>query len=318
MKTNLRNIVLRSFTALSLTFACSQVFAAGNVTVTVVNDELRIVGDGSANDIKVEQTVVNRYRVSGLGGTKVNGRNSDVFRVKKGIRADLKNGNDTLRIQGEFFGILADNIDGPLTVDMGPGSDKVILDFLVINGRTIINTGDGSFDSVQATGIVSVESSFSVVTGNGKDNVALSLLQVDNGIDVSTQAGDDSVKLFDVEADFIGLDTGSGRDLVTAELSLASSEWEIDTGSEDDTVDMKNCSTPLSLGIATRAGEDEVSLTDAVGEELVILMGDDDDLLSLKDVTFDEATVDGEDGDNQLVQDGEIDIDNFTVENFDQ
>ena len=318
MKTTLRNTAIKTIAALSLAFTGSQAFAAGNATVSVVNDELRIVGDGSANDIKVEQTVVNRYRVTGLAGTKVNGRNSDVFRVKKGIRADLKNGDDTLRIQGEFFGILSDNIDGPLTVDMGLGSDKVILDFLNINGRTSINTGDGPLDTVQVFAVASVESSFSIVTGNGKDNVSLSVLQVDNGLDVFTQDGDDTVKILNTEADFISLDTGKGRDLVTTEFSTSASDWEIDTGSEDDTLEMKNCSAILSMGIATRDGDDEVSLTNVEGQALVVLMGDDDDHLILTDVVFDDASVDGENDDNLLVLEGNNEINDFTVENFDQ
>ncbi|MDX1929714.1 MAG: hypothetical protein SFV81_24520 [Pirellulaceae bacterium] len=316
MKKTLRN-ALKTIAALSLAFIGSQALAAGNVAVSVVNDELRIVGDSSANDIKVEQTVANRYRVTGLAGTKINGRNSDVFRVKKGIRADLKNGNDTLRIQG-FLGILSDNIDGPLTVDMGLGSDNVILDFLVINGRTIINMGDGTTDTVRVTGVVASESSFSVVTGNGKDNVALSLANIEGGLDIFTQDGDDKVDMFSVEADFISLETGKGQDLINTELVASLSNWEIDAGSEDDTLELTNCSATESLIIATREGDDEVSITKFEGEALIALMGDDDDLLALEDVTFGEASVDGEDDDNLLVQEGEIDINDFVVENFDE
>ena len=318
MKTTFRKTVLKTIAALSLAFTGSQAFAAGNVTVTVVNDELRVVGDGSANDIKIEQTLVNRYRVSGLAGTKINGRSSDVFRVKKGVRVDLKGGNDTLRIQGEGPGILVDNIDGALNVDMGQGSDKVILTFLVIKGQTNLNMGDGPVDTVNVAAVVAKDSGFSVVTGNGKDEINLGLLAVDNGLNVFTQGNEDSVSLLNCSADFIGLDTGNENDQVEAIATDSFGDWEIVTGNGDDTVELENNSIASALNIATQDGDDQVSLTGVDGTSLLTLMGDDDDNLALTDVTFDDALVDGENDDNFLVLDGDIDIGDFTKENFDE
>ncbi len=316
MKSSIRQM-LQAAAALVAVTVGGQAFAAGNVTAVVVNDELRIAGDNNGNQIEIEQTVLNRYRVKGLNGTKVNGKKDDLLRVKKGIRVTMNGGDDELRMQGEGFGILEDNIDGVFIVDMGEGSDNVILSFLNIDGNTNINMGNGTVDNVNIAVVRCKQSSLSVVTGTGNDIVNLAVMDVDNSLNVSTNGGNDKVNLTSVEADFIGMNTGDLNDTITAFLMNSGGNCEILTGRGDDTMEMKQCAVNDFLGIDTDRGDDNVALEGVTGQSLLVSMGNDDDSLSLTDITFDDALLDGGNGDNILIEIANVDIDDQVEVDFD-
>lgn len=316
MKSSIRQM-LRAATALIAVTVGGQTYAAGNVTAVVVNDELRITGDNSGNQIEIEQTVLNRYRVKGLNGTKVNGKQDDLLRVKKGIRVTLNGGNDELKMQGEGFGVLEDNIDGGFVVNMGDGSDSVILTFLNTEENTVINMGNGTADKVNISAFRCKESSLSVVTGSGNDTVNLALMAVDNSINVSTSGGNDTVNLTSIDTDFIGIDTGDLDDTITGLLVNSDGNWEILSGRGEDTIELKQCAVNDFLGIETDRDDDNVALDVVTGQSLLVSMGNDDDSLALTDVTFDDALLDGGNGDNILIENEDVNIDDQVEVDFD-
>ena len=107
---------------------------AGNITASVVNEELVLTGDGLGNQVEVHQTTGNLYKVTGLNGTKINGKADKSFLFDKGIRVDLKGGDDEFKMGGTVF---FDDVDGNLNINMGAGKDKVTLGRVDVDRKSV-------------------------------------------------------------------------------------------------------------------------------------------------------------------------------------
>ncbi len=146
----------------------SRELKAGNVSVSVVNEELRVVGDSNANQVEIHQSVGNVYRVTGLNGTKINGREDRLFSFKGGISVDLREGDDKFVMGGNLF---EDDVHGNLNIKMGSGRDRVILGKVEVQGSTTINT-DQDADQVDLDGFYNA---LTVNTDDGDDIVNTSV-----------------------------------------------------------------------------------------------------------------------------------------------
>ncbi len=166
------------------------VHAAGNVHVQVIDGELWITGDAAGNHVQIERVVLNRFRVRGLEGTRVNGSDGDVFVVSSGIRVELNDGDDTLRIEGKRVGTKHADLQGKLTVLMGPGNNHVTINHLAVKQKLIIQAESG-----------------------GDNTVRLANLSVANELCILTGAGDDEVALAGIEALKWFVDLGEGHDV---------------------------------------------------------------------------------------------------------
>ncbi len=295
---------------------------AGNITANVINDELVLTGDNSANAVEVHQTALNVYKVKGINGTTINGKPDKSFIVKAGIVVDLKGGDDKFEIGGTVF---ADDVDGRLKIDMGSGRDTVTIGRVQVDGDTIINTGTegdqvtvgafaslnkltvntGSGDdrvetllSTSAQTTINMEAgndtffgssnfgSLKLDTGIGDDTVDFFLANSPGSIEVLTGANKDKVTLQATIANEVTVDTAAGDDTVTFKGGLQASSASIKTGSENDRVEFDFATIHGALNVDTADGIDTVVATDTTFEKALSLKtGLGNDVVELNRVT---------------------------------
>ncbi len=250
---------------------------AGNITLTVVNEELRVTGDDNANQLEIHQSVGNIYRVTGLNGTKINGKEDKLISFKGGIRVDLRGGDDQILMGGSTF---VDDVHGNLTILTGQGKDKVTLGKVDVQGSTNINT-DTEADIVNLT------------NGNYND------------LSVNTGAGDDHLNLSSVNARKLTAVLGSGADAMFAKSISAEVSADIQAGSEADLVTLDSVGT-LELSVDTAAGDDVVTMRKTFfTNDIGIDTGADNDTVKFENaVIFGELVVDTDEGDDNVVAEG--------------
>lgn len=309
---------------------------AGNITASVVNDELVLTGDGSANAVEVHQTALNIYKVKGINGTTINGKDDKSFIVKKGILVDLKGGDDRFDIGGV---IAADDVDGRLKIDMGAGADKVNIGRTKVQGETTINTGTegdtvnigafaalhkltvntGSGDDSVSTGLagvgiatINMESgkdkffgsgnfeSLRVDSGIGDDDIELFLATSPGNIDLLSGADADKVKVQAVIAKAVNVDTAAGADHVTLAGGLQTVSASVKTGADGDSVEFQAASIHTALTIDTADGVDSVVALDTTFDKaLTIKTGLGNDVAELNRVTtLRDINIDTDKGDD--------------------
>jgi VCBS repeat-containing protein len=117
---------------------------AGKVGVKVSKGLMTLRGDGAFNAIRLEVEEGGTVVVTGLGGTKVNGRSGAVrFRSVRSVDIGMGSGNDTLSI--EPGPALIDAIlDRGLTIRMDAGDDRLSLCGVAVSGPVKIGAGLGS------------------------------------------------------------------------------------------------------------------------------------------------------------------------------
>lgn len=294
---------------------------AGNITASVVNEELVLTGDAQGNQVEVHQTTGNIYKVKGLNGTTINGKSDKSFIFQKGIRVDLKGGDDEFISGGTVF---FDDIDGNLNINMGAGKDKVSLGRVSVEGDTNIdtsteddvvnfaaaslrkltlNTGSGSdsvsmaFSTSKQTTInmdlgndkfisgSSVSDSIKVDTGAGDDQVEFFLGGSNGNIEILTGANKDTVKLQALQAQNISVDTSSGDDTVDLAGGIVATAANIKTGTENDTVNFNAATVRTNLNLDTADGIDKIKAIDTTFEKLFDLRtGSGNDVIELNRV----------------------------------
>ncbi len=187
---------------------------AGNVTVSVVANEVRVAGDNNANQIEVWQLDNGAYRIFGHSGTKVNGQTFvDRFSPDKDLRISLGSGADSLWLGNHFT--RAAMVCEDLEIDMGTGKDYA----LVSN----VKTTDNQFASIRMGGsendadVLNVEKStiktgLKVEMGGGADKLDIRTSKITGKLDVNLGAGDDSINLVDAVFSSSSINGGSGTD----------------------------------------------------------------------------------------------------------
>ena len=107
----------------------------GNVTM-VVDKVLELVGDAGNNAIVIDVPFLGQMRVSGVGGTTINGA-ADVTEWWAG-------GIDVLMTEGSN-NIHVDTVEiiGNLNIETGDLPDNIRIEDSIVRGKTAISTGDG-------------------------------------------------------------------------------------------------------------------------------------------------------------------------------
>lgn len=229
---------------------------AGDVTVSVLNGNLLIVGDSADNDITIEQgTTANSFIVTGIGtvggDTTINGAPSTTGTftgVTHNITVRMNGGDDTVSV-------LADTLaPGNLSISLGSGDNTVAIGA----GATITNnlsiTAAGGDDTVTVTD-TTVNGSANIETGGGDDDVTLTGLTV--GEDTAAGAASQNVFGNSPLGRFLNnlFQDNNGSSNSKAGLT-------VDTGAGDDTVIASELTVHGSASIQTGFGDDTVSLTD--------------------------------------------------------
>lgn len=184
---------------------------AGDVTASVKGGWLVVTGDDLGNQVQIEDLGGGTYDVVGLEDTTIIG--AGPFAGPKGIKVDLKGGDDTLVMSGDpVFGV-----PGDLSIKMGDGDDTVLLENAEIAGKTTVDLGKGAGDvtifavdfgkdvavkSGDAPGVedpwveigielANVTGNLSVTTGKTNDDIWLDGVAVTKNVTIKTGDGED-------------------------------------------------------------------------------------------------------------------------------
>lgn len=153
---------------LSALFALPSVQAAGNVTVTVDDeDSLRITGDDLANCIVIDGGGNSgEYSVAGCDSTTVNGDSGvSVDGVDNDFKISMGKGNDRVTLSDGDNNLVPDDLE----ITTGPGDDTVTLTNFRIGDDLRVATGTGN-DTLTLDS-VSAEDSVKIDMGSGTDVV---------------------------------------------------------------------------------------------------------------------------------------------------
>ncbi len=184
---------------------------AGNVSVNLVANEVRVLGDSAANQVSVVQLPSGAYRIQGQGGTTINGR--AFFDAKSpdfDLRINLGAGNDSL-VVGNHIANPAMVVED-LEIDMGAGNDNVVVGNVrtTDNQFAVIRLGDGNdVASIQKS---TIKTGLRVEAGAGNDQLEVWKSTINGKLEANMGAGNDKVTLIDAVFSSSFLDGGSGTD----------------------------------------------------------------------------------------------------------
>ena len=236
--------------------------------------DLQITGDGSSNQIIVEEIAVDRIRVSGRDGTRVNGGNSATFTVRDDVRIDMNGGNDTVTVRN----LNLDNYShSDLSINLGTGNDTLVVDSTDLGDDLDVVAGHGNddIDVLETTASdvridgeygddevfldeLAARASVSVDTGEDDDTVSVYDSNIGNDLIITTDAGQDDAIVHSTDvADDISINTGSNNDYVAVDRSNAD-DITIQSGSGADTVYVYYNDVADRLYASLGSGNDEL------------------------------------------------------------
>lgn len=239
---------------------------AGDVTAALKGGWLVVTGDAEANQVLIENTASGEYSVTGADGTTVSG--SPVTGVTKGVKVNLKDGDDVVAIVGSGGGTF--HATGDVKVTTGKGNDRILVAGLQADGKVTLNsgnaTGEGAGDQVLVTDS-QVGKNLSVKTGNGHDQVGIG-----QGEPLDTMLED-----FLVEMEWEELDVLPGDVQVQGKLSVT-------TGNGNDQVMIGDSQIGGSVSVNTGGGTDEAMIQnlDVEGGASLKMGGGNDDYLGIQ------------------------------------
>lgn len=197
----------------------SRELMAGNVSVSLVNQEVQVTGDAKGNGVLISEISPNVYKITGLvaagSATTINGKSSITIRSPQDdLRVYMNGGNDVVAI-GNATGLMTVE---DLTVDMGDGADYLELANLEVYdrfdtvylrmGREATTDGKDNLEMKNVTFRASVD----ITLGAGDDECEIRNTSVRDDLKVNGGSGKDEIELVSVTADEIYAWLGSGSD----------------------------------------------------------------------------------------------------------
>ena len=180
---------------------------AGDVSVSINNGRLLVIGDSLANQVQVIGTPNGNATVAGLDGTTING-GSSVFNAGqqlRGIFVQMNDGDDHVRLHG-----------------------LVLASDMVLQG----NAGNDTFE-VRHSHVMY----FSANMGSGNDVLQLDNLYAALSSSIVMEQGDDIVSINAHSAgQHIEISTGDGNDILAANNMGMRRQLQVDMGNGDDQV----------------------------------------------------------------------------------
>jgi hypothetical protein len=321
--------------------------SVANGAVQVVNGELVVEGTAGNDTVTIRGTSTpGRYEVTGsLGTTTVNG-------VTGELRLEFGDGNDTITLSGAFvagdvvldMGGGNDEIEfgdqaavsstGDFTVRLGAGDDQLRMQRAYVVGDLLIETGAG-IDRLDITGVSNANQfwvgsssigSTTIRTGDGDDEINISLAFIVGATEIDGGAGNDAIRMessaISGNTSIIGgdghdglvvdttyllgaivLSGGLGADIAELTNSIAMRSSSLVGGDGHDVGEISNVSAPL-LSVSQGAGQDAVTLRGSVLDSFFADLGDDNDALTLEsNAMYGAANVSGGAGASDLLSD---------------
>ena len=234
----------------------SRVLPAGIVTVTDSTD-FTVVGDNSDNSLEIyvgDESVV----VVPLNGTrlKVNGFTYDPDEsvefdgppvVLRDAVVDMKGGHDSLLVR---YASSEGEIRRNVKVSMGTGNDKLLIQ---VDGGEVVVRGTTSFD------LGAGNDTFVLEGGQGfdGDNSGITLRQ---SLTVTGGAGNDVIGLRGIVAKTVKIDTGTDNDILDVEGLRVGADWTVALGAGVDQMLAQDVTVTGKAAIDAGAGDDRVLL----------------------------------------------------------
>jgi hypothetical protein len=285
----------------------SKQMLAGDVVVDVVNGVLTLEGDELGNQVAVSSGEdPGTFVIRGLDGTQLVSGDAEpvtelvVEGVRHGLRANLGEGNDVLRIANAM-------IRGNVAVNMGVGDDRVSIGALPeatepaavdvddpnvkLGANVIINLGAGNDTAVIDNTVA--RGALNVVAGEGDDTVRLGR---PDETPQDPAALEEEVERPNVNfARGVRVGLGAGDDLFAAiGLRAGGLGLHVDGGLGADTMRVAGVHSPIIDLIGGRGDDaDQVSVQDSATRLLAVALGGGDDSLSLGGVKAQLALLHG-------------------------
>jgi hypothetical protein len=310
---------------------------AGDVTVSLVGGNLRVVGDEAGNQIAVTQGAdANSFVIQGLNGTnvKMNGTTAPetglvVNNVRGLVNVSMGGGDDSVSVSNATFKLA-------LSIETGAGNDTVLVGSPA--GPTEAVAGAASGANVNARGALNI------FTGSDNDTVRVADVAVGGFLNIATLGGDDTVQLgvaatpglaataaegapASVRAG-LAIDVALGEGTDSAQVNSASAWGAVNVGGGgggdqigltavraasllvsgglDGSADVVNVSGARAFAavIGTGGGADQATIADSTFTALEVAMGGGDDALTASNVTARQALLSGGEGSGDQWSDG--------------
>lgn len=278
---------------------------AGDVSVLKSGEDLVIIGDGAANEIRIRQSL-GRLVVEGLNGTEINGRDRAFKEFISGnIRIDLNNGLDKVTVDHETPALFNTDLRGDLQIDEVEDVKLFNMDL----------HGDLDVDLEGVSGRLrmfdfTVEGSTNVHATNGSQDVEMNAGFFDQGVTINLAGGgNDDVLLGGVTADrSVNITTGSGRDEVRVEFfTRIGDDLRIDTGANDDFIFIQAAIITDDLDIDVGSDDNEVVIDSIIVDDIFVNLDDGDfDILTIDVEQADIVNIDADAGDDLNIDDDNI------------
>ena len=265
---------------------------AGNISVSVVDGSLTIIGDDQANGFAIEQTLTNSFRVrpkpTGGEPTLINGVEA-VFLTFHGVTNDINisvnGGADDVEAGWDFDSAIL--IPRNLVVDGGAGADDIL-----VNANTGVS-GRGGYVILRSADFV--EPAHARVPKNfvatGVKSFLFAGLQVTGDAVISGTAGDDHYVMDGDRFGNLKINTFAGPDVIRLAFSpQITGNVDIDTGDGDDKVSIGSLSADnLTVNLAQGADEFFAWGKSSIGHEARIFGGEGSDNVSLEGFNAQDA-----------------------------
>jgi hypothetical protein len=291
---------------------------AGNVSVSVDGDVLRIVGDGQGNGVSVEQLDTNKFFVTGFGlngsNTTINGQLAG--RVVSGVRnidADLNAGYDIFVMsnsawrRNDLAQQLSGGTAGPIQASPQAANPNTTNSVTTrVAGDVTINTDEGNDGVGIGARIGTRDSNGNIVDGvltingaNGADRAIVERTEAFDDMLFDMGSGNDRVDANTVRVgDFLFASLGDGADRFNSNNAHG---WhsQILGGNHNDVVDVRNFRMEQEVFVDTGSGNDRIYGAGVGGISISFVTGDGADRIGVDGANSrGGATVDTGSGDD--------------------
>lgn len=273
---------------------------AGNVSVFVDGDVLKIIGDGQGNGVSVQQLDNNKFFVTGFaasgGDTTVNGQLTG--RIVSGVNhidADLNAGWDIFIMSNSAFRRdqlaqqLSGGTAGPIQASPeAPNANTTDPVTTRVTGNVSVKLDDGNdgvgigarIGRLDANGNI-INGVLSINGGNGRDQVNVDRSTAFDDMLFDMGSGNDTVQANTVRVgDFIFASMGDGSDRFVSDNAHG---WhsQILGGNQDDVVDIRNYRMEQEVFVDTGSGNDRIYGSGVGGISIAFVTGDGNDRIGV-------------------------------------
>jgi hypothetical protein len=269
---------------------------AGNVSVSVEGSVLKIVGDGQANGVSVQQLDQNKFFVTGfaLYGTPTTINGQATGRIVQGVRhidADLNAGYDVFILsnsnfrQNELAQDLSGGNAGPVPVSPeAPNPATAHPVTARVFGNVSVKMDDGNDGVGIGARIGTLDSNGNIVNGflyvngaNGRDQVNVDRSTAFDDMLFEMGSGNDTVQANVARVgDFLFANLGDGEDRFVSENAHG---WHshILGGNHNDVVDIRDYRMEQEILVNTGDGHDRIYAAGISGVSLELITGEGND-----------------------------------------